>query len=1019
MNKNLLICHFLLQVVILLSINGSSLGKKFNLANYEECENPEYLFPWGTDYLNACLGFQCHKVRQHKSWYRFWERKPKYIHKNIDGNEQVIQCSDCEGFLKKGTLFGGMSICTPIEFGGSFDTPKGWVSIATASLQLNKEIKNKSSIKLVPDNWRIDGETSKSTLDLSSCSTSDSDSEIALSILVTLSNIADPSRKSPKYRHILGLSDDSINVRIKTLGINMENSMDGFENEDFYDDNLDDDGFESEDIQQNMAHDDGSNEYFLYDMNKVASTHYRIPRDQPSKGKANNERKVRKKKPFTGAERLPRKWKLSKGQTSIYLSSDVFRLDLASDIHPNELVQVVLTCNNRYMNCNIQDFVSCFNILCKSVTKEELIRRAALKKAKQFVSNSIISGRTVPMAHYGMQFQPGFPPVVARPLNNQFQYPHKNNVVNLNAIQKDFVPTIQKGVLRVDANSIQNKVNNGMIMGKNKGGVPANVRVQANASVGKGNVGVPRMVFVDSSAQNINMAANVKSTGISNISVQPPKNITTASQNVTAPNGLQMIFVPNQDKVSIQCQSSNNMGHANANMVKPLSKQKKQNLCTNKVIILKGSNHITDKMNNSLKPTAQKQFILGSQKNQSTVPEPTAPAATTWYILKGLNTNIDQTSAKLIMDQRPSTNKTSALDQTKLVCFEEPIKAKNTSRAVPKADVNEVKLVKKPVNIILLNGDLDAKPKKVTNVAYPGYKVFKLNNINKASKSKIEEILIKNAPKNTKKTCKLIKPKFNIINVRALENTSNKDSGKKILKLVPVEASSRSRYRTLSSDFDLINQDNYSNQKIYLRQSPSSYSKNKVFIEKPIKFGPQKKDIIQVIQPDFKKYAYIPDKKASSLKTEKYIYPDNIIEKVEDSESFSDYEFESDDVGYLSEDEFSTLVLKKVQKKNESLKPIKLVKAETNSKVFIPPQEEKNENDIKVREKKRLENIEKHESGFEIENSSLSDSSVYEINSQHKNYNYERSTMKSILGYSISISVLLFIAFIIMKLFLL
>lgn len=1063
MNKYLLIYHFFLQVVILLSINGISLGKESDLVDNEECENPEYLFPWGNDYLNSCLSFQCHRVREHKSWYRFWEKKPKYVHKNINGSERVIQCSDCEGFLKKGALFGGMSICTPIEFGGSFDIPKGWVSIATASLQLNKEIKNKSSIKLIPDNWRIDGQTKKTTLDLSACSTSD-DSEVALSILVTLSNIAEPSRKSSKYRRILGLHDDSINVRIKTLGVDMGDSADGFDDDDLDDDF--DDEFDSEDVQQSMQPDNGYNEYFLYDMNKLASTQHRVPRDNPSKGKK-NKRKVRKQKPFTGAEKLPRKWKLSKGHASIYSSSDVVRLDLASDIHPNELVQVILTCNNKYMNCNIQDFVSCFNILCRSVTKEELIRRAALMKAKRFISNSIISGQVVPkMAYNGMPFQPGFPPAIPGPFNGQFQYPHANNIVNGNFIQRNSTLPIQ-GVSSVGANYIQNRGKNGIVMVNNGVRKPAEVSNQANVFVGN-NDGV----------QNVNINTNTKTAGISNISLQqPPANVKT-SQSTAASKGIQIIFVPAQSQTNAHCQSQTNMVNVNKAVTKSSLKQKKQKTFISQNIIPKENTNIPNQINNPQIPTPKQSK---SQINQIGVYGPANHTVVTSYNSNVLNTDIYQTSSEKNLESQPTTvcilamepkseskvnvassntiqpveqtqfsnvkqdvtvvfnpintvtktSKTSKRNTVKqtttktqaptlniLLVPSKTVKRKNNFKKVSKVSKNEVKHANKTVDIILLNGNLNHKPKKAVDKSNSDCMALNTNNVLKPPKIITGKITYK-SPKKIKKSSKSTKPEFNIIDTIVLEKVDNKEPRNKIEKLVPVDSSSLSDENILLSDSEISSQYISSSQKKHSRQSHSSRSKNKAHRKKSIKVISREDGATENVLLDANKHISNSDNKASSVKVEKYIlHPVGTSESSEDSESFSEYEFGSEEIGYLSDEDFSALILKKV--KDDSAKSDKSVKTESNSKVSIQSQKTKNEDDDQVNEEIKIKNIEKSESKVEIENSPLSDSSDYEIFTKQKHYNYEtRSTMKSILGYSILISVFLFIVFIIMKLLLL
>ncbi|POM85623.1 hypothetical protein CmeUKMEL1_18345 [Cryptosporidium meleagridis] len=1052
MNKYLLICHFFLQVVILLSINGSSLGKEPDLVDYEECENPEHLFPWGNDYLNSCLSFQCHRVREHKSWYRFWEKKPKYVHKNINGSERVIQCSDCEGFLKKGTLFGGMSICTPIEFGGSFDIPKGWVSIATASLQLNKEIKNKSSMKLIPDNWRINGETKKTTLDLSGCSSSD-DSEVALSILVTLSNIAEPSRKSSKYRRILGLHDDSINVRIKTLGDDMGNSADGFDDDDLDDDF--DDELDSEDAQQNMHQDDGYNEYFLYDMNKLVSNQHRVPRDNLSKGKKNKQ-KVRKQKPFTGAEKLPRKWKLSKGHASIYSSSDVLSLDLASDIHPNELVQVILTCNNKYMNCNIQDFVSCFNILCRSVTKEELIRRAALMKAKQFISNSIDSGQVVPkMAYNGMQFQPGFPPVVPMPFNVQFQHPHAKNMAKLNFTQKNSTLPIQGEVPNANANFIQYRGKDGVVM-INKVRKPPEVSNQAKVFVGN-----------NADVKNVNINTNTKTDEIPNTSLRQTLANVKTSQSTAAPKKIPIILIPVQSQTNTQCQSQTNIGNVNKAVPKSSLKQKKQKTCTNQTIILKENTEIPSQINNS---------YLG----QVGVYSPVDHTVATLYNPGVLNTDIYQTSTEQnLKNQKPTTvciltvepksesrvnvinssivqpmkqiqfknvkqdvtkilnpidtitknSKTSKPKTVKLITTETPApvlnillvpsktsKEKVNFKKVSRVSKNDTKHDSKTLEIILLNDNSNHKPKKAVDSSSSDCMVLNANCVLKPPKLKTVKLVTYKSPKQIRKSSKSINPGYNIIDTMVLEKVNHKESRDKIDKLVPVDSSFLSDEDILLPDSDASSQYISSDKKKHSKQLHSSRLKNKAHRKKLIKVKSRKEGTTKNVL-DSKEHISNSDNNASSVEVEKCtLRPVDTSESSEVSESFSEYEFGSDEIGFLSED-FSTLILKKV--KDNSAKSDKSVKTESNSKVSTQPQKVKNDDD-KVNKKIETNNIEKSEPGVEIENSSLSDSSDYEIFSKQKHYNYEtRSTMKSILGYSILISVFLFIVFIITKLLLL
>ncbi|KAH7650063.1 hypothetical protein FG379_003143 [Cryptosporidium bovis] len=382
----------------------------------DECINQEFAFPWGGDYLEACLAFGCRRVRDHKSWYRFWNRKPEYLHVNANGNEQVTQCIDCEGFIKKGPLFGGMLICTPAEMGGNLSTPKGWVSLATGSLRISEVIKKKSSLKLIPNNWRINGDSKELNLDLSKCSSSGENSITTLSIIVTVTNILNDSSKLPKYRKKLRLLSEDINVRIKTLNYDREEP---FEN-DFIDDTEDE-------IQY-----DNTDEYTLFDNSKFSLNQGETI--VPSKKQLKTKKKI-----FSGAERLPRGWKLSSGQTSIYSSSDVVDIEVAQELHPNELVQVILTCNNKFMDCNIQDFVSCFNIMCKSITKDELIRRTALKKAKQFISDSIAKGETKPIMTIP-QFQSGIHQIGAniQPLN-QLRFKQSDIVGGTNPVSPGII----------------------------------------------------------------------------------------------------------------------------------------------------------------------------------------------------------------------------------------------------------------------------------------------------------------------------------------------------------------------------------------------------------------------------------------------------------------------------------------------------------------------------------------------------------------------------------------------------
>lgn len=1067
MSRSLLIYYFFLLVIILFSINGSLLGERNNSKDYEKCENPEYLFPWGNDYMNACLSFQCHKVREHKSWYRFWNRKPKYIHKNINGNEQVIQCSDCEGFLKKGTLFGGMSLCTPIEFGGNLEIPKGWISIATANLRLNREIKNKSSIKLIPENWRIDGKTAKSNLDLSKCSISEEDSAVALSILVTLSNISSPSKKLPKYRGILGLSDDSINVRIKTLTVNMEKPVDSLE-DDLDDDEFDDE-YESEDFQQSMIHDDGSNEYFLYDMNKMVSTHHRIPRDSSNIKTNKKKPSPKKRKPFTGAEKLPRKWKLSKGQTSIYSSSDIVSLDLASNLHPNELVQVILTCNNRYMNCNIQDFVSCFNIICKSVTKEELIHRAALKKAKQFISNSIITGRTKPIMNYnGMQFQPNSPPINAGPMNIQFHHPNINNIVSTNSLQTNSISNTQKAVLGRENTKIQSMTGSGMVDYRE---ALTEVKGQPTTYTQKTNFPVPRMVFVNNGTKNVNINPNIANPGLFNVFVPQPVNIPT-SQNVIIPKGLQVNIIPNQTQANTNYQGLNNFVSVNATVAKPqIQINQKKDPRIHKVIILRGKSvlnnnpsqsqtkqcisklkinqvganepinlpkntNCTEDLNCDTKQTPAKyKLVLKSEPSIATTQAP-HPGNKLVIHVKNLNqlmnslgqphiTNIQQeqppvlkpikttaSNPKTIRLNIEQTNDSSVPIRVKFINAKKPVKTKNVFKIVP--EFNQVKKDERPESNVLLKSSSNIESEKANYIDF--HNILKLVKVPDTPRPKVEENLIKEVPIKASKTFKLVGTKPNkTIEIRAKKINDEKPK-KVVFNLVPINYSSKSN----TSVFNSNNKGSSTGQKKYKIKTPDFSSGTEVVIGNHLIAKPYKKNTNKNIQPDSNKGDYIL-KKTLAQKLAEYARHSNDMPTKHHSDSFVEYEFETDDSESFSEDEFSTLILKKVSKDQDLNKPDRLLKVDSDHLVTSKTLKQKtNKYDTNTKERTDFKNekIEKPESGVEIENSSLSDSSVYENNNRYSNHN-EAITGKYILGYSILISVFLFTIFIMIKLCLL
>ncbi|EEA06452.1 uncharacterized protein CMU_009440 [Cryptosporidium muris RN66] len=303
------------------------------------------LSPWGNNYLNMCLSIQCHRVRKHTKWYRFWDLRPNFVYNSINGNERLVQCADCTGFLKKGTLFGGLSICTPEQYGGEFVTPKGWVTLASASVPLNRVIKKKSSIELIPSDWKFYDDKATTTLNLGLCSAFDNKRTlIELSIVVVLANIGSITKETPRHRKWFGLVDDSINVRITT--INTEHSK-------------------YEEL--------GENEYDKH--NKYHK--YKIPDKS------------------LGAEKLPRTWQLSKGHASMYSSSDVIQLGYSGKIHPNQIIQVILTCNNDIMNCNIKDFISCFSVMCRPITTDELILEAAEKSAQNYISKSIATGNVI------------------------------------------------------------------------------------------------------------------------------------------------------------------------------------------------------------------------------------------------------------------------------------------------------------------------------------------------------------------------------------------------------------------------------------------------------------------------------------------------------------------------------------------------------------------------------------------------------------------------------------------------
>lgn len=1071
MSKNLLTHHFFLLVVILCSISGSLLGEKYELEEYEKCENPDFVFPWGSDYLGACLSFQCHRVRQHKSWFRFWDRKPKYIHNSINGNEQVIQCSDCKGFLKKGTLFGGMSVCTPTEFGGDFDTPKGWVSIATASLQINREIKSKSSIKLVPDNWRIDGETSKSTLDLSKCSISDGESSVALSIIVTLSSIADPSKKLPKYRRILGLSDDSINVRIKTLGQDTEGSVNnefGNSLDDDDDDDFEDYNREGEGPQQSMDQDDGTHDYILYDMNKMASAHHGPTRNRVHKNAPNKKRRTRRQKPFTGAEKLPRKWKLSKGQTSIYSSSDVVRLDLTMDLHPNELVEAVLTCNNKYMNCSIQQFVSCFNVLCKAVTKEELIQRAALKKARQFISDSIINGRTKPIVGYGnMQFQQNFPPVYGGAIGMQVQQqPLASNIVNINGIHTSPAPQIQ-GVVPVGVVGKRDaSANVAFLENKLKTGVPV---VARGGGVGV-NTGVPRMVFVNDCAQNVNVDTGAGAPKVPGLVFRPQMNNATASHNLNLPkSGPQLNVAPGQAQMNVQYQGVQNLVSVNgtAAMARPkMIVNGQQEPGKNKVIILKSSGGVPVKPSAPQGQLKATQYILNQVPAQIRVSEQPPAAPTTKYIIKGLETKIDQTPVryKLFLNPKPTTTtytqvvqphitsveqpqiiniqlkeppvlnsikvvpkepETIKLNiiqpattstpnpvQVKLVKVDIPDQKKQTFRIIPQEESNKAKLVTEPPKTILVDGNLKISPGETSNNQkhYPAGKVLKLEKVrvSAAPEPQPKKILIE-MPETAGEAIKLVKsvPSSGVIRkVRTGGGSENK-----VYRLVPVDYLPRDRRYVIVSGSNLLNKGCSGSKGLH--SGYVSRSDGKILIRKEDVKPRDKPARAQVAQPDLNSYIYIP-KKSRPLKVMELSQKPKGVLLVEDGNSDSFDEFGAND------EEYSTLILKKVSKNGDKKKFVE--KDGGPDSELIGAQPLKDITGTAAGEDKKMpesKHIESNESGAEVGHSSLSDSSAYETSSQHKSYNEAGSTGKSILGYSILASVFLFTIFIIMKLFLL
>ncbi|KAJ1614556.1 signal peptide plus transmembrane domain or GPI anchor [Cryptosporidium canis] len=1031
MNKSLLTQYFFLLVVILLSWTGGLLGEKYEAAEYEECENPEFVFPWRNDYLNACLGFQCHRVRQHKSWFRFWDKSPKYVHQNVNGGEQVIQCSDCKGFLKKGTLFGGMSVCTPIEFGGDFDTPKGWVSIATASLQINKEIKSKSSIKLIPDNWRIDGETSRTVLDLSKCSVSEEDSSVALSIIVTLSNIADPSKKSPKYRQILGLSDDSINVRIKTLGYDADSSMDGPDDDDDDDDDYDD-YYEGEDPQQGMAPDDGVHEYLLYDMNRMTSTH-RIPRDMSDKKPTSKRRRVKAQKPFVGVEKLPGKWKLSKGQASIYSSSDIVKLDLASDLHPNELVEAILTCNNKYMNCNIQDFVSCFNILCKSVTKEELIRRAALKKARQFISDSIITGRTQPIMGYG-----GIP----------FQPPFTNGLVNVNAMQAPSIPRVQGAatIAGSGSSSLNIQSSGGMLNRDVSSSANVRDRPQTGTLAGGGNYGVPRMVFANSGPQMSSLNANVM--GVQNPALYKNPNLNIAPGR--AQTNIQSQRAP--DLVSV------NITGAAAKPQAVVSGQQKPG--STKVVIVNSGESAPNKLN--ISGSSQK----AAQQGQSYQPinirftESAPTSSTTNYIIKGVDTNVTPAPVqyKLILEQKPTTTTytqvmkptpvtkpvsqpqviniklrqpqalnsikvvpkepetiklniiqptttvTSDPVQVKLVRVNRPSQEKKTFKIVPQSSKSQIKIDSKPVNTVLISGNLNIRSEKASEpVRPPVENILKLDGVRVVPKPKTQKILVE-VPETTNKTIKLVKRSPNPI----LETSGSR----KILRLVPADELPK-RKRIIVSDLDYNEKKDSRSRNLYKVRVPASY--DDILLEERDVRPHSRHARVKLIRPATESRVYIPRKSSSKAAGKTLKLGKVVLVNDKDSDSFSDSESDIDEIN-SGDSEFSTLVLKKVTKKRDSEKPT------DDSKPNIEAMGKRQQHSTFKEDSSfegKSENIESNDSGSELAHSSLSESSDYETNSEHKSYNETISTGKSILGYSILTSSFLFTIFIIMKLFLL
>ncbi|KAF7458368.1 signal peptide plus transmembrane domain or GPI anchor [Cryptosporidium felis] len=1003
----------LFYLVVTLFLIYRVLGESHDLAEDIECKNPDFMFPWGSDYLNACLSFQCHRVRQHKSWYRFWDKRPKFIHKNVNGNEQVIQCADCRGFLKKGVLFGGMSICTPVEFGGDFETPKGWVSLATASLQLNKEIKNKSSVRLTPEKWQINGSKMSSTLDLSKCSLSDDDSLVALSIIVTLTNIADPKNKEPKYRRILGLREDSINARIKTYGMNQDGTFDSE-----YDD-MDDINYE--DSQREMV-DDESNEYLLYDLNKMASNH--IARSTNEKGDVTNKYlKNRKRSSFIGAEKLPSRWKLSKGQTSVYSSSDIIKLELAAELHPNDLVEVVLTCNNRYMNCNIQDFISCFNILCKSVTKEELIRRAALKKARKFISNAIFNGNSQSNMHINNQnvqpggyfmnsnsFNTGVNQISTHLTNGNKILPYAQNIPTImvppTALKSTGFPqkiTMQtkEATSALDVNSTGMNTNNVGLL-----------KVPSNAIFPNGmnsNVFVPNIAFSNSS-RNLGSLHTNAHTIPQNVTYLNNPVMSIPSQTITNSQPKLIIRPPIVVKPHIH-PSFTAISTDNVKLSQPILIQNA--IPENRSAVILENNKILQE-NIKTKPKLVKvaenepkiiKYII--RKTRSSTKQEPKP-------------NISLKPQEFIQESKPEALKTSASE----IHFEDPPEKPKLVRVVLKP--REVSPLLIPENTFVTKKvrkgtSEENKPLKVKLIKLRNPEVkYQLENTEVAHSDEKRNIVLQGKTDVSFANEGSAVPVINVLRLKKYEEDPgiekiikekpkvnrelktiilNKEQfypQKNIIELVPV-----GDYRTIRSV--KVFKELPSNENILLNELSGSTElipndKIKTIFQRKINQSKINPDAISGIIPQ-----------DIDLGNKKFTEPGRVLKLIDPNDP-------SEDDSYISsEGEYSRLILKKVEKNKDILDLENHEGNEVNKTL------DRYTESVDTSSKKLVhKGIKGKYDVTNIDCSSISDSYPYEGSCKTSKHNNEtKRTGKSIMGYSIMSAVALFTIFIIMKLFLL